>query len=292
MPPSTSSRRSSPDRDRYAAAALNDLVAPISKAPVPIAEAAEILGSLPDLQPALTRRSRDSPTRVVRSRDMTPIVKTLQAVVVAVGLTLSASSCGEPVGEAAPFNRPAAWSTYRDAERGLSVSLPSDWHRARQSLTPSLVEPREILSIGSYPLRYQRRSRCHVPSCPVPAIDGLGRGDVLVSIQERRGSGAYGFPAQRRPFQLDPMRLSFPAGRSWTCAKRRLARAFWTPFAASGRGFYAFVAFGRGVTRQTRRDVVRVLDSLRFDRKPFGRSLQAAGPRSVEEPVASSSGTR
>lgn len=196
---------------------------------------------------------------------MISIPKMLAALLVMAALPLSASGCGGTPGEAA-VDPPAGWTTYRDAEQRLSVSLPSDWHRARQSLTPDLSEPREILSIASYPLRYDRRSRCQVPGCPLPAVDGLAQGDVLISIQERR-SGAAHFPARRRPFRQEPMALGFGPGKRWLCGKRRLERATWTAFGDAGRAFYVFVGFGRGVTPETRREVRRVLDSLRFSRR-------------------------
>jgi hypothetical protein len=196
---------------------------------------------------------------------MVSIPKTLPTLLAVAALPLSALGCGGTPGEAA-VDPPAGWTTYRDAGQRLSVSLPSDWHRARQSLTPTLQEPREIISIASYPLRYEPHSRCQVPGCPLPAVDGLGRGDVLISIQERR-SGAAHFPARRRPLRQEPMVLGFGAGKRWLCAKRRLERATWTAFGDAGRAFYVFVGFGRGVTPETRREVRRVLGSLRFSRR-------------------------
>jgi hypothetical protein len=112
----------------------------------------------------------------------------------------------------------AGWITYRDAQHGLSLTLPPGWHRARRSLTPTLSEPREILSVGSYRLRYNRRSRCGVPGCPLPALDGFGRGDVLISIQERRNvrrpveAGLPHAVAHSRPNRCDCTTRPAPAG--------------------------------------------------------------------------------
>jgi hypothetical protein len=168
----------------------------------------------------------------------------------------------------------AGWTTYRDARHGLSLTLPPGWHRARRSLTPQLVEPREILSAGSYRLRYKRRSRCLVPGCPLPALDGFGRGDVLISIQERRHlrePADAGFAPRRHPFALEPMRLPYPPGSRWRCARRVLGRTTWTAFSNGGRAFYAFVAIGRSARSATRRDARRVLESLAFTPAPPGR---------------------
>jgi hypothetical protein len=162
------------------------------------------------------------------------------------------------------------WTTYRDAPHGLSLTLPPGWHRARRNLTPHLIDPREILSVGSYRLRYKRRSRCGVPGCPLPALDGFGRRDVLISIQERRHVRRpvdAGFAPRRRPFALVPMRLNIPSGARWRCARRVLGRSTWTAFTDNGRAFYAFVAVGRAATSATRRDARRVIESLAFDRR-------------------------
>src|SRR4051812_20740523 len=162
------------------------------------------------------------------------------------------------------------WTTHRDAQHGLSLTLPPGWHRARRNLTPHLIDPREILSVGSYRLRYKRRSGCGVPGCPLPALDGFGRSDVLISIQERRHVGRpvhAGFARRRRPFALEPMRLHYPPGARWRCARRVLGRTTWTAFTDSGRAFYAFVAVGRAATAATRRDARRVIESLTFDRR-------------------------
>jgi hypothetical protein len=162
------------------------------------------------------------------------------------------------------------WITYRDAQHGFSLTLPPGWHRARRSLTPHLIEPREILTVGSYRLRYKRRSRCLVPGCPLPALDGFRRGDVLISIQERRHVRRpveAGFAPRRRPLALEPMRLRYPPSARWRCARRVLGRTSWTPFTDNGRAFYAFIAVGRAAKPATRRDARRVIESLAFDRR-------------------------
>jgi hypothetical protein len=162
------------------------------------------------------------------------------------------------------------WTTYRDAQHGLSLTLPPGWHRARRNLTPNLIDPREILSVGSYRLRYKRRSRCRVPGCPLPALDGFGRSDVLISIQERRHVRRpvdAGYAPRRRPFAFEPMRLYYSAGPRWGCGRRVLGRATWTAFSDKGRAFYAFVGVGRAATSATRRDARRVIESLAFDRR-------------------------
>jgi hypothetical protein len=185
----------------------------------------------------------------------------------------AAAALAETQGSARRVDEPdpqLGWTTYRDEQHGLSLTVPSGWHRARRNLTPHLIDPREILSVGSYRLRYKRRSRCRVPGCPLPALDGFGRGDVLISIQERRHVRRpvdAGFAPRRRPFAHEPMRLRYPSGARWRCVRRVLGQTTWTAFSDSGRAFYAFVAIGRAATSASRRDARRVIESLAFDRR-------------------------
>jgi hypothetical protein len=153
---------------------------------------------------------------------------------------------------------------YRDEQQGVSVTLPPGWHRARHNLTPHLVDPREVLTVATYRLRYSAKPRCPVPGCPLPALDRFGREDVLISIQERRQlwrSWRASFTPRPRRFVQEPMRLHYSR-----CARQVLGEATWTAFRDKGRAFYAFVAIGRAAKPATRHAVQRVLDSLDFDR--------------------------
>jgi hypothetical protein len=200
-------------------------------------------------------------------------------VVAGILLALSTGGCGD-AGGARAGEPPAGWTTHRDARRGLSIDLPPGWHRARESLTPDLADPREILSVGSYPLRYSAKARCHVPGCPLPAIDDFGPTDVLVSIQERGASDSVGsvgvprarmvagYPPRPRPFTVDPMDLRYAPSERRHCARLRIGAASFTPFRDAGRAFYAFVAIGRSASERTRRDALRLLDTLRFTPAP------------------------
>ncbi len=181
------------------------------------------------------------------------------------GLT---AGCGdEPAGRAAARapEPPPGWTTFRDEPRGYEVSFPSEWHRARRSLTPGLVDPREILSLATYPLRAKRTpgsGRC-VVGFPAPALDDFGPRDAIVSIQERGSRRGGGFPARQRPLPRSPLLLQAEGGPA--CARDRTRWISFHPFRDAGRNFYAFVAVGRSASSQTRRDVRRVLESLAFE---------------------------
>lgn len=178
-------------------------------------------------------------------------------------IALVATGCGAADREREPAIEPrAGWTTYHDERRGYTATFPSGWHRARESLTPNLLAPREILSLGSYPLRYDAEPRCPVPGCPVPALDGLGPTEVLLSIQEA-GRGA-GFPARRRPMRLPRDDLRSPPGVK-PCWRDRVEWTTFHSFGDAGRNFYVFAAVGTRVSLRSRRELQHVLDSLRFE---------------------------
>ena len=72
--------------------------------------------------------------------------------------------------------------TYQDPNDAFSVTYPSDWIRAQENLTPRLVDPREILSLETFPMSADGPRSCE--QFPAPAIEDLGPGDAFVSIQD------------------------------------------------------------------------------------------------------------
>jgi hypothetical protein len=134
------------------------------------------------------------------------------------------------------------------------VRYPADWHRAARSLTPHLTDPREVLSIATFPLRRGPAGPC--AQAPVAALRALGPRDVLISFLERpRPAGEP--PGRPRLGAAAPMEWGACAGRSERIEQH------WTPFRLRGHGFYVFVGFGRRVTAERRRQAVQVLDSFR-----------------------------
>ncbi len=195
----------------------------------------------------------------------------LAACLAIAGLALAPAGCGQAgdgadqPGGAAAVPRPGL-TTYSDHKRGYEVTFPSRWYRARENLTPALVDPSEILTIATFPLRLRRDERCYPPiDAPVPALDRLGPRDALVSIQERIQIERRVPDNRPRHFSLVPLDLHF--NRERTCPDRTLGRASFMFFADQGRHFYAFVALGRAASARTRFEVRQALDSLVFDRQ-------------------------
>jgi hypothetical protein len=147
-----------------------------------------------------------------------------------------------------------------DVRHGYSVALPAGWYRAGRNLTPQLADPREILSVATYRLRYKRRARCRIPGCPTPALNGFRATDILMSIQERvharTKSEDVAIDLERREEGLEAR----PAG----CTRARVAWYAFEAFAEAGRSLYVLVVVGKRAPARARADLKRLLGSLRF----------------------------
>ncbi|HYX79651.1 MAG TPA: hypothetical protein VE976_03475 [Actinomycetota bacterium] len=139
----------------------------------------------------------------------------------------------------------ARWTTYRDSARGFQITYPDDWSRAETSLTPELVDPHEILAMGTYPLRAGGKA-CIDAYLPGNALAELGTGDVFITLQE--SSSVAGSPP--RPASFGPAAARFTVEDLPACDGYQALplRGWWFAFADQGRAFYAFVAVGPGVS--------------------------------------------
>lgn len=144
---------------------------------------------------------------------------------------------------------------------GLSVELPAGWQAARTSLTPSLRDPREVMSVGTFPLRYRRGMCAQFPS---GTLEELGPSDAFVTIQERGLD-----PSSRWPdFPPRPARFGPELGGASeveACVKNTRFRDHWFGFTDGGRHFYALVVFGLQASQAVRAQAWAILDSLRVD---------------------------
>jgi hypothetical protein len=171
-----------------------------------------------------------------------------------------ASGCGAPGTDAPELKAGSQGPRVSDVRHGYSVTLPIGWYRARRNLTPQLVDPREILSVATYPLRYKRGERCRIPGCPTPALNGFRAADILMSIQERvharKTTGDVAIDLERRQAGLG-------AGAG-SCTRGRVAWYAFEPFAEAGRSLYVLVVVGNRAPARMRADLKRLLGSLRF----------------------------
>lgn len=159
--------------------------------------------------------------------------------------------------------------TYTDRQHGLKVTYPSSWHRARRSLTPTLVDPEEVLALGTSSLTPGGRKCAQFPE---NAVASLGPGDALIWVSERAGHPRVHLPPRRAHFRLDrPERTELHA-----CVAGRARFSEWPiAFRAAGRQFNAWVAIGKPVPGRRRVQAEHILDSIELTGP--GRSRERGG---------------
>lgn len=159
---------------------------------------------------------------------------------------------------------PTGWTTFHDAAGGVTVRFPSSWHRATESLTPNLLEPREILSLGTFPLAAGPHGHCS--QMPVPALREAGAHDVFLTVQEREGAvrDERSFPPRTEPFDLGAADDS--EAQACVGGERRPWRSHWVAFSDAGRPLYLLALIGEDAPPERVHELREVLDGLEFTR--------------------------
>ena len=139
------------------------------------------------------------------------------------------------------------WVEFIDEEDGIRVSYPSDWVRAEMNLTPNLVSPREVLSIGTFPLEPGGPNCAQVPT---DALIDLQADDVFLTLQ----GGGSSPGSDRRPVfgpgvGTDMENLEFPHCLS-DDERFEIGAMQWVHFSDAGRGFSLLVAIGRDASAE------------------------------------------
>jgi hypothetical protein len=182
------------------------------------------------------------------------VIATRTAAALAV-LVLALAGCGER-DEPAAVRAPIAYEAH-----GVAVDLPPGWGHADASLTPGLTDPREVLSVATFPLHYRPVGCNHLPSS---ALADLGPRDAFVTLQERGldpASAWTDFPP--RPAHFGP-ELGGPSEAA-ECVPSARFTDHWFGVTAGDRHFHVEVAFGPRAPAATREEAWAVLDSLRVD---------------------------
>jgi hypothetical protein len=158
---------------------------------------------------------------------------------------------------------------------GFTVEHPVNWHRATTTLTPNLIDPVQILALGTGDLPPGGHSCAQQP---VAALEAMSPTDALITVQERLSpemaglapdqplDEAAGFPA--RPGQFPPSGSSGSQYNSTVVECLAEPPAFdhwWFAFNDAGRGFHILVAIGTGASERTRAETWAILDSLQFE---------------------------
>ena len=136
---------------------------------------------------------------------------------------------------------------------GLSTDLPPGCQEARHSLTPNLSDPREVLSVGTYRLRFRPLGCAQFPSS---ALRDMGPADALVTLQERGGRNRF----RRRPRYFGPQ--PYDGSEAPECVPGAHFTDHWQQFRDHGRNFHVFVAFGPRASTKTRNEAWAILDGL------------------------------
>jgi hypothetical protein len=175
------------------------------------------------------------------------------ATIAAVVLCALVAGCG--AGGPNATTAPAPRATH--SAHGLTVSLPAGWRPARRSLTPHLADPREAMSVATFPLRYRATACAHMPGS---ALADLGPKDAFVTLLERSGSHT-GFPP--RPKDFAAAEATSGPSEAAECVPTGHFTDHWFTFSDGGRDFHVLVAFGPEATAATQRAAWHILDSLR-----------------------------
>jgi hypothetical protein len=155
---------------------------------------------------------------------------------------------------------------------GYSVRPPAGWHLARHRLVPELLDPREILALGTFPMPVGGGGNCGAE--PTAAVRRMRSGDGLIEIKELALSAPMGRRLHRGTFPPTLAReLSDVALRRgvWFGGARLADIAYGQlTFRASGRWFEALF-YVKGPPRRRLDQMERILAGIDFHRGPFAR---------------------
>jgi hypothetical protein len=207
--------------------------------------------------------------RTIRARR--PAAWTIVAVVTGVaGIVLA--NCGGDDGRIAAGPAESSSTAVPEPERttvtfdtrGDTVDLVDGWYRSTTPMAPELVNPRELLSLGTLPFEMpSARAVCVGNAPPATPIAAMGPDDVFLWLVEWYPTDSR-MPSvetsNRRPahFVVD--------GNDRSCVEAASpnVRGGSFQFTDLGRVFSLFYVIGNNVTGDRARVVEDVLDSLTF----------------------------
>jgi hypothetical protein len=145
----------------------------------------------------------------------------------------------------------------RDPVHAYRVSLPRGWEQVRTDLTPRLAPVGgTILAVATF----RPRGRACGPAPDLPDTD-LHPRDALLLVQEE-------LDAQPGNLPRSPRRLTLRRGVRWPCLDRPGIVGVHTWFRAHGRMLYVTAVAGERTSTRRRRELLGVLDALRFGPTP------------------------
>jgi hypothetical protein len=155
------------------------------------------------------------------------------------------------------------WAHYRDGEHGFSVEYPPSWRRADFPLFPPIINPRSILAVSTFAIpRGAGRHECGV--VPSQVLHRVGARGAAVLLTELYGPSRK--LLRRTPPRPEVFRLNARPDK-WMSGPSDVWRF---DFRERDRLLTVAVVLGPRASPELRRDVLAVLDSLRFDRRSPG----------------------
>jgi len=145
--------------------------------------------------------------------------------------------------------------------RGDTVRLPRSWSRAQTPLAPELVDPKELLSVATFPLGAPvRRGVCVGNAPPIGGLASMNRKDAFVWMVEWYANASTDRPRPSRfaPRQFEPRACVHHAYPQLT------SKSIF--FRDHGRNINIFIVTGNRVTSKREHQLYALLDSLRFSK--------------------------
>jgi hypothetical protein len=144
-------------------------------------------------------------------------------------------------------------------ERGDTIRLPSGWTRATSPLAPQLLDPHEILAVGTFDLEHLAADRgaCVGDAPPAGALGAMQSDDALIWIVEWEHAAS---TTRRRP--ADFAKALKP--RSCVRASYPDLRARSVFFQSEGRMINAFVVVGDDASKKRQRQATSILNNLQL----------------------------
>lgn len=167
-------------------------------------------------------------------------------------LTAGDNICGAPIPDEKTFDLGAS---------NMVVAYPREWHLAEETLTLNLSDPREMFSLGSFPLRPGQPNCAQVPT---QALHDMGATDVFLTVQERTSN------ADTTAFYARPDEFGPTSGSTdhvfYDCLEPEerddIGAIHWIWFTDQGRYFHVLVALGREAATTDVSAAWNVLDQL------------------------------
>ena len=140
------------------------------------------------------------------------------------------------------------------------MKVPKGWQAAREPVG-RIGEPREILSVATFPLRHQPTD-CE--AFAGSARRDLGPRDAFLTVLER------GHDDDSRWSDFPPRPARFNRGveeedAEPACGDQEGTTIYWRYLEDGGRHFHLLVAIGRDASLETRQEAWGILGSLRLD---------------------------